>query len=344
LIRRGVAFILHCIYVRLLLKIQAKIRLNQHCLSTIADEVTRFTQTLHVFIFPATMTNVFRTLKITILLRAKTACFLLGSSLSSLRTARTGWPSRRDMFGLRRMDKDSVISAMAGIALCAMTTVSQAGVINGGSLLDAQGADQLETWLGSGDLDFTNIFTGVATGSQFHSAADNAGPTFSIYGITKEPGQQMRVGGYTQISWNTANAPADVTAFLFNLDTLEAQFSQRLPQNAINMPAPNYFPAFGGGHDLFGGFGTLGTCNGVGLGDFASTCSGYSRNHSYDINQGQITVTGAAAYTMATVGPTTMPGLLTPLRSTRSRTLSLQQSRPPSALPAASSRPFRLGQ
>jgi hypothetical protein len=182
------------------------------------------------------------------------------------------------------------------LAVClGMASSTHAGVVTGGSLLSGGDADQLETMLGVGDQDFTNIWTGtagVSTASSFHSAVDGAGPTFSIFEISHDDGNTYRVGGYTALDWGgTTGYQYDSTAFLFNLDSLEAQFIQTYPQYAIYRN-PSYFSTFGGGHDLIGGWGTLGTYHGT-AGD---VYDGYSNSHSYDQTQGQIAVAGDSGY------------------------------------------------
>lgn len=52
--------------------------------------------------------------------------------------------------------------ALALFAASFLACSAQAGLINGGTLLDQAGADQLENWLGLDDQDFTNIYTGTA--------------------------------------------------------------------------------------------------------------------------------------------------------------------------------------
>lgn len=165
----------------------------------------------------------------------------------------------------------------------------------GGNLLDTVGADQLETWLGVGAQDFTNIWigtAGVSTASEFHTAVDGQGPTFSIFGITLGNGSTARIGGYTSLDWGgSAGYQYDSSAFLFNLESLEAQFIQYYPQHAIYRTS-NYFSTFGGGHDLFAGYSVLGTYNGYN----SQHSDGYSFSYSYDRSQGQITVAGDSGY------------------------------------------------
>jgi hypothetical protein len=189
----------------------------------------------------------------------------------------------------------------AGLLMMLGTAAANAGSINGGVLLDQAGADQLEDWLGIGDQDFTNIWTGaagVSTAAEFHAAVDGQGPTFSIFGITLSDGTKARIGGYTSVDWGgPAGYQYDSTAFIFNLDTLEAQFDQNYPQYAIYRSS-SYFSTFGGGHDIFAGYGILGTCNGY----VSATCDGYTYSHSYDLAQGQISVANDSGHGMGDSG------------------------------------------
>lgn len=182
---------------------------------------------------------------------------------------------------------------LATLTVLLLPMAANAGAIIGGALLDPTGADQLETWLGIGDQDFTNMWTGtpgVSTATDFHAAVDGVGPTFSISGITLGDETTAQIGGYTSLDWGGATGyQFDSTAFIFNLDTGEAQFAQPLPQYAIYRSS-SYFSTFGGGHDIWAGYVVLGMC-----GNATSTsthCDGYSYSHSYDRAQGQITIAG----------------------------------------------------
>ncbi|EBA16351.1 hypothetical protein RSK20926_21539 [Roseobacter sp. SK209-2-6] len=170
-------------------------------------------------------------------------------------------------------------------------TAAQAGVVSGGSLLSGSEADQFETWLGLGDQDFTNIWTGtagVSTAASFHAAVDGQGPTISIFDITMGDGSNARIGGYTALDWGGSSTYYnDPTAFLFNLTTGERQTTQHnLSSIYVH---PNYFPTFGGGHDIVAGFGVLGTYNGN---NSHPNHDGYSYSYTYDVGQGQISVAG----------------------------------------------------
>lgn len=173
--------------------------------------------------------------------------------------------------------------AIAGVALTALTTAGSAGTITGGALLDDAGATQLETWLGFGDLDFTSVWYGAtgATAASFHAAADAAGPTISIYDMTLNNGDRVKIGGYTTASWAGNTYKFDAAAFIFNLTTGEMQ--QQINGYYYGFysiyAGVSYFPTFGGGHDIYGGGGTLGG-------------GAYTYSWTYDHTQGQIGYAG----------------------------------------------------
>lgn len=173
-----------------------------------------------------------------------------------------------------------VISGLSG---------AMAGTVTGGSLLDDAGADQLETWLGVGDQDFNNIWAGdagVATASDFHANVDGVGATFSIYDVTIWDGSHALIGGYTSLDWEGKGYLTDLSAFIFNLTTGEAQFSQETTHSIYRRS--NQFATFGGGNDIFAGRGILGTCDGV----TSTFCDGSTNSWTYDNSQGQISIAG----------------------------------------------------
>ena len=166
-------------------------------------------------------------------------------------------------------------------------------------------AGQLDTWIGTGEKDFSLLWSGVAstaTSADFHAAVDGAGPTVSIYSITREDGSQTRIGGCTVADWG-ANAGAGVpdnpvdqsifefddTAIIFNLDTTGIQTIRATSYTDAIYAHENYFATFGSGATIFGGFGTLGTCNDT----LNAACDGYGNaGFTYGDDQGQIVYAG----------------------------------------------------
>jgi hypothetical protein len=155
---------------------------------------------------------------------------------------------------------------------------ANAGVITGGTYLGAGGASQMQQWLGTGDLDFTNIWSGSAdpatASADWHAAVDGAGPTVSIYEATIHDGTTAYIGGYTANSWGVHQYANDPTAFIFNLTTLEKQIQIDNSSPCSRYTLVNRLASFGCGHDL------------------GDSMGGYTYSYSYDISQGQISIAG----------------------------------------------------
>lgn len=154
--------------------------------------------------------------------------------------------------------------AAACVAVLAATT----GQVEAALLTAAYDA-QLETWLGQGPLNFTNIFTRAAGDGQdaydFHAAVDGKGPTFALIQVVSigRLNSDVMIGGYNPQSWRssggfnfTPNDP-DRTAFLFNLTDSVIQ-TQKLSSNPSGWVGEYqtynvspYGPTFGGYHDLW---------------------------------------------------------------------------------------------
>ncbi|MEX2140634.1 MAG: PEP_CTERM-anchored TLD domain-containing protein [Pirellulales bacterium] len=154
---------------------------------------------------------------------------------------------------------------------------AEAGTIVGGStLLTASDLDQLETWLGEGELTLTNIFTASdgdgLTSTHFHTRVDNQGRTFVVLEVkansayssergTRDHERQI-IGGYNPLSWDshghyhTNPTNAGRTAFLFNLNN-DVKYDQKQDASAGNYGSYQtvgheiHGPTFGGGHDLY---------------------------------------------------------------------------------------------
>ncbi|TXH00509.1 MAG: PEP-CTERM sorting domain-containing protein [Rhodocyclaceae bacterium] len=158
------------------------------------------------------------------------------------------------------------IALIGTLTVAAISPLSaNAGVVTGGGLLSNSAADQLENWLGSGDLNFTNIWSGTvgASSISWHASVDNAGPTLSIYDISVGTSRYL-IGGYTDNNWYRSGSPgyqADNDAFIFNLTTgIVKRNSESLSSTAqyAIYAAPGHFATFGGGHDIYGGENILG--------------------------------------------------------------------------------------
>lgn len=241
-----------------------------------------------------------------------------------------------------RIFKIKVVIALTGL-LCAIQ--SQAALINGGSsMLTSTTADQLETWLGEGPIDLTNIFTkNVADPSKddstdWHSAVDGAGRTFSIWEVTTSDGNggfdDFIFGGYNPQSWDSSGSyhitsdDADRTAFIFNLttgikldqcrttsditcgyDTFDYGTSQTF--NYLN-----YGPTFGAGHDLrvdadlSGGY-NYATSYGLSGGDV-----GHGHTSLLDNNNGSIYWVSVGALESFTIAASVPPGGDVPIPAT----------------------------
>jgi hypothetical protein len=131
----------------------------------------------------------------------------------------------------------------------------------------------LEAWLGEGSIALTNIFTKTTgdgqTATDFHTAVDGMGRTFSVIEVLPGtyPGAPVEmtidrtiIGGYDPLSWSStdgwhlSSTDAERTAFLFNLSGLVKQSQHLLPDYTGLYQTWNdagYGPIFGGGLDLY---------------------------------------------------------------------------------------------
>lgn len=184
---------------------------------------------------------------------------------------------------MRRPFPRVVTSVLAAILVATYSVASPAGIIVGGStLLTPTYVSGLETWLGEGPLELTNIYTKAPgdTRLDFHAAVDGMGPTFVVMQATEDYGNGTSaiIGGYDPQSWDSTSsyhltfADASRTAFVFNLTT-PALYPQVTSGGYCGScgqyqtyNASYYGPVFGGGSDI---------------GVFSSLANGFSYLYSY---------------------------------------------------------------
>lgn len=175
-------------------------------------------------------------------------------------------------------------------SLCVATTLcmshaAHAGIINGGELLDQSGASFLETRLGLGDLDFTNIsnLSAGALSTDWHDDVRGYTNVISIYDVTFD-NKNYLLGGYSTIGHDglgySSNSAATSDNFLFNISLGIVHNTQNGPWSGeYDQHDHSYhFATFGGGHDLFGGIYTLGLGNGGYVNAYSSA---YNNGYSY---------------------------------------------------------------
>lgn len=190
------------------------------------------------------------------------------------------------------MKKLIINASLTGLGFLVLgNSAAYAGVITGGNLLTNDYADQLEIWLGSGDQDFNNVWSGDtgATATSWHTAVDGIGPTISIYDITYD-GTNYLIGGFTERDWGEYYSyKAGTNEFIFNLTSNVKEDLGTYPQYAT-YSNPSYFATFGGGHDIFGGINEIGERLGYAY-------QGYSYGNAFNSN----IVIGGSNFTNFTV-------------------------------------------
>jgi hypothetical protein len=144
-------------------------------------------------------------------------------------------------------------------------------------LLTSADKTQLETWLGSGPLQFTDIFSAVngdgKTTVDFNNAADGKGATFTLASVTRGNNTYV-IGGYDPVSWNGAledyvfvTSRSAQTAFIYNLtaDVIQRENTFGVGQNGSGdyqtLDAESLGPTFGESFDIaigndYSGFGS----------------------------------------------------------------------------------------
>jgi hypothetical protein len=153
--------------------------------------------------------------------------------------------------------------ALIASALLLCTFGAKAQVIGNSALMTQAFEQQLESYIGTGYLDFTNIFTKDSTnsdydnGADWHRDVDNKGPTISLMEIISNIDQsRVTIAGYNPFSWASSGGylySSSTTAFLANL-TQSNLFQKNTNNNVVTYNAGNlaglYGPTFGGGFDF----------------------------------------------------------------------------------------------
>lgn len=152
---------------------------------------------------------------------------------------------------------------IAAVTLLAAAVGAQAAAVVGGSaLLTAGYADQLQSWLGQGDITLTSLYVKKEgdTSLDFHAAADEKGATFTVMYASNYAGSSAVIGGYNKDSWTSWGSSdwADYNYdynlgdgddnFIFNLTSGQKR-EQTNEYSTFNYAY--YGPTFGGGHDLY---------------------------------------------------------------------------------------------
>jgi hypothetical protein len=144
-------------------------------------------------------------------------------------------------------------------ALLLSTFGAQAQVIGNSALMTQAFEQQLESYIGTGYLDFINIFTKDSTNSAYddsfdwHRDVNSKGPTVSLMEIISNVDQsRVIVAGYNPFSWHSSGAyvqSTSTTAFLANL-THSNLFQKNTNSSYITYNSSTYGPTFGAGFDF----------------------------------------------------------------------------------------------
>ncbi|MBA6293637.1 PEP_CTERM-anchored TLD domain-containing protein [Colwellia sp. MB3u-70] len=182
--------------------------------------------------------------------------------------------------------------ALASLAIAVGSFPAHSGIIDASSvLLDDAGATQLESWLGQGDLDWDSIWYGTtgATPQQWHDGVDGVLDTVSIMKVIDTTGVVSLLGGYTDIAWDADGTYSKTdNAFIFNLTNNSRQLVNTLNANVAIVTLDSYFPTFGGGHNLTGGY-----AHAIGVNGAGTHSAGYANNASAYYN-GNVNILGGA--------------------------------------------------
>jgi hypothetical protein len=146
-------------------------------------------------------------------------------------------------------------------ALLLSTFGAQSQVIGNSALMTQAVEQQLESYIGSGYLDFTNIFTKDSTNAAYndsydwHRDVESKGATVSLMEVISNYDQSIVIiAGYTPFSWNSSgeyeykHSPL-TTAFLANL-TQSNVFQRNTSATHTTYNVASYGPTFGAGFDF----------------------------------------------------------------------------------------------
>ena len=153
---------------------------------------------------------------------------------------------------------------VAAGALALAHAAPHASAQSGAPPLDPVLKGQLERWLGAGDQVFANLYTRQPgdDSADFHAAADERGPTFTLVRVSDRGGNAWLVGGYNPQSWSPDDGwhiterDSGRTAFIF--DYTEPAVYRQVPIT-FELPSQGAFqtfnaqgqgPTFGAGPDL----------------------------------------------------------------------------------------------
>ena len=208
-------------------------------------------------------------------------------------------------------------STIALTTLLLFSGMASAGTITGGNLLNQSGANQLETWLGLGDLDFTNIsdLTHSDTSIKWHNDVHGYTNVISIYDVTYN-GNNYLIGGYSAIGHDGSVYQYSDNNFIFNLTIgkYAAVATDLYTRQYAQYDNLSYFATFGGGHDIFGGMNYIGYRNGYSYDSMYGGDQGFSYHKgttdlfggtSVGINQ--FTVNGLESYIFSAASPVPVP-------------------------------------
>jgi len=151
------------------------------------------------------------------------------------------------------------IALLSLLALGASAGANASAIINGTDMIKADHLGQLETLIGQGDLDLTNIFTKDATDNLYddsqdwHRDVDGQGATVTVMEfISNLDGSKTIVAGYNEFSWASAGSftnSSNLNNFLVNLTTGDTFLKNTSSARQV-MGWRAYGATFGNSYDL----------------------------------------------------------------------------------------------